>query len=78
VYDYSKHSSQGNGTGDESPVKTCSSAVAASSSKLENKQVTKQNDMSVTQDDSVKLLPVQVGNVAESGSVCQYFGLCIS
>jgi hypothetical protein len=62
VYDYSKHSSQGNGNGDVSPVKTRSIAAAASSSKHEDKLATMRNDVPVTQDDAVKLMPIQVGS----------------
>lgn len=70
VYDYSKHSSQGNGNGDVSPVKTCSIAGPASPSKHEDKLATVQGDTSVIQaDDAVKLLPIQVGNMAE-GAFC--------
>jgi hypothetical protein len=70
VYDYSKHSSQGNGNGDVSPVKTCSIAGPASPSKHEDKVATMQDDTSVTQaDDTVKVLPIQVGNMAE-GAFC--------
>lgn len=69
MYDYSKHSSQGNGNGDVLPVKTCSIAAPSSSSKHEDKLVTVQSDISVTPDDAVKLLPIQVENVAGDASV---------
>ena len=74
VYDYSKPSSQGNGNGDVSPVKTCNTAGPASPNKHEDKLATMPDDTSVTQADAVKLLPIQVGNKAESASVCHYFG----
>lgn len=69
VYDYSKHSSQGNSNGDVSPVKTCSIAGPASPSKHEDKLATIQDEAPVTQADAVKLLPIQVGNMAE-GAFC--------
>lgn len=74
VYDYSKHSSQGNGNGDVSPIKTCSIAGPASPSKHEDKLATMQDDTSVTQGDAAKLLPIQVGNMAE-GAFCMSFWL---
>jgi hypothetical protein len=75
VYDYSKHSSQGNGNGDVSPVKTCSIAGPASSSKHEDKLATIQEDTSVTRADAVKLLPIQVGNMAEGAFYMSLFWL---
>jgi len=70
VYDYSKHSSQGNSNGDVSPVKTCSIAGPTSPSKHGDKVATMQDDTSVTQtDDTVKVLPIQVSNMAE-GAFC--------
>ena len=68
VYDYSKHSSQGNGNGVVSPVKTCSIAGPASASKHEDQLAPIQEDTSATQADAVKLMPIQVGNMAD------YFG----
>jgi hypothetical protein len=75
VYDYSKHSSQGDGNGDVSPVKTCSIAGPASPSKHEDKLATMQDDTSVTQTNAVKLLPIQVGNMAESAFCMSLFWL---
>jgi hypothetical protein len=78
VYDYSKHSSQGNGNGEVSPVKTCRIAGPASSSKHEDKLATMQDDTSVTQADAVKLLPIQVGNMAEGAFCVSLFWLLIN
>jgi len=75
VYDYSKHSSQGNGNGDVSSVKTCSIAGSASPSKHEDKLATIQEDTSVTQADAVKLLPIQVSNMAEGAFYMSLFWL---
>jgi len=75
VYDYSKHSSQGDGNGDVSPVKTRSIAGPASPSKHEDKLATMQDDTSVTQANAVKLLPIQVGNMAEDAFCMSLFWL---
>jgi hypothetical protein len=74
VYDYSKHSSQGNGDGDVSPVKTRSIAGPSSPSKHEDRLTAIQDDSSETEADAVKLLSNQVGNMSDGASVCRYFG----
>jgi hypothetical protein len=75
VYDYSKHSSQGNGNGDVSPVKKCSIAGPASPSKHEDKLATIQEETSVTQAEAVTLLAIQVGNMAEGAFYMSLFWL---
>jgi hypothetical protein len=64
VYDYSKHSSQGNGN-DMSSVKTYNIGAPASSNEVGNKLATIQENVCMTQHDSVNLLSVQVGNKAK-------------
>jgi hypothetical protein len=60
VYDYSKHSSQGNGNDDVSSLKACNIAAPDSSNKVENKLATIKENVAVS---SGMLVPVQVNHL---------------
>jgi hypothetical protein len=71
VYDYSKRSPQD----EENDDKTCNITAPVSSDTVENRLTTIQENVSETQLelDSVKLLPVQIGNKVKGTYISQYF-----
>jgi hypothetical protein len=65
VYDYSKHSPQGEGNDN----RTCNITAPSSSDKVENKLATIHENVSNRELDYVKLLPVQVGNMVKGAYI---------